>query len=226
MTQRTVLVTGAGRGLGLEFVRQYAAAGDRVFATVRDPASATALADVSGAVSIHALDMTDRDALAAFPGALDAPSIDIAVLNAGVMGERVLDADGGTAWLDVLAVNSVAPTLLALALLPKLRAAGGRMVAITSQMGSIADNASGGFVPYRSSKAALNAAWRSLGVDWQAEPVALAVLHPGWVQTDMGGPGAPTQPVDSIAGMRAVIDGLNAGSGCPFLDFTGKTLPW
>ena len=222
----TILITGAARGLGLEFVRQYAADGHKVLATVRDPDAATGLAKVEGEVTVHALDMTDRSALAAFPAKLGVEAIDIAVLNAGIMGQRVLDADGGDDWLDVLAVNTVAPTLLAMALLPQLRAANGRAVAITSQMGSIGDNASGGFVPYRSSKAALNAAWVSLGVDWKEEPVALAVLHPGWVQTDMGGPSAPTQSADSIAGMRRVIDGLRPGGGCPFLDFRGKTLPW
>ena len=222
----TVLITGAKRGLGLEFVRQYAADGARVHATVRDPADAAELAAIDGDVTVHALDMTDRAALSGLPEQLGKESIDIAVLNAGVMGERVAGPDGGDKWLDVLAVNTVAPTVLAMALLPQLRAAQGRVVAITSQMGSIEDNASGGFVPYRSSKAALNAAWRSLGVDWAREPVALAVLHPGWVQTDMGGAGAPTKPVDSIAGMRRVIDGLQHGAGCPFLDFRGKTLSW
>lgn len=222
----TVLITGAARGLGLEFVRQYAADGHSVLATVRDTAAATELAGVAGDVAVHALDMTDRSALAAFPDRLGVEAIDVAVLNAGVMGQRALGAGGGDDWLDVLAVNTVAPTLLALALLPLLRAGRGRAVAITSQMGSIGDNASGGFIAYRSSKAALNAAWTSLGVDWKAEPVALAVLHPGWVQTDMGGAGASTTPADSIAGMRRVIEGLRHGAGCPFLDFRGKALPW
>ena len=222
----TVLITGANRGLGLEFVRQYAADGWRVHATARDPDSATELRRVDGEVYVHPLDMTDRAALANAGSLMDDEPLDVAVLNAGVMGDRLLDADGGGKWLEVLAVNSIAPTLLAMALLPRLRAARGRAVAITSQMGSIGDNASGGFIPYRSSKAALNAAWRSLGVDWKAEPVALAVLHPGWVQTEMGGPSAPTVPADSIAGMRRVIAGLKPGAGCPFLDFRGKTLPW
>lgn len=222
----TVLITGANRGLGLEFARQYAADGWRVLATARDPNAATELQAVAGDVTVHPLDMTDRAALARLPDMLGNEPLDIAVLNAGVMGERLIGPDGGDKWLDVLAVNTVAPTLLALALLPQLRAASGRVVAITSQMGSIEDNASGMFILYRSSKAALNAAWRSLGVDWKAEPVALAVLHPGWVQTDMGGRGAPTTPADSIAGMRRVIQGLKPGQGCPFLDFRGKTLPW
>ena len=222
----TVLITGANRGLGLEFARQYAADGWRVHATARDPDAAGDLHRVGGDVSIHALDMADRAAIADVGSLLDDEPLDVAVLNAGVMGNRVLDADGGDDWLQVLGINSIAPTLLALALLPQLSAGRGRAVAITSQMGSIEDNASGGFIPYRSSKAALNAAWRSLGVDWAKEPVALAVLHPGWVQTDMGGPSAPTQPRDSIAGMRRVIDGLKPGAGCPFLDFRGKTLPW
>lgn len=222
----TVLITGASRGIGLEFVRQYAADGHKVLATVRDPAAATQLAALAGDIAVHALDMTDRAALAAFPATLGAAPIDIAVLNAGVGGTRSMSADGGDAWLRVLEVNTVAPTLLAIALLPQLRAARGRAVAITSQMGSIADNGSGGYLDYRSSKAALNAAWVSLGVEWKAEPVALGLLHPGWVKTDMGGPGAPTTPADSVAGMRRVIDDLSPGAGCPFMDFRGKTLPW
>lgn len=222
----TAFITGANRGLGLEFVRQYAAEGWRVLATARDPEGAAELNAVEGDVTVHALNMADRNALAGVAEMLVHEPLDVAVLNAGVMGNRLLDVDGGDEWLQVLAVNTVAPTLLALALLPQLRAAQGRVVAITSQMGSIEDNASGMFVPYRSSKAALNAAWRSLGVDWKAEPVALGVLHPGWVQTDMGGKAAPTTPADSIAGMRRVIDGLKPGQGCPFLDFRGKPLPW
>jgi NAD(P)-dependent dehydrogenase (short-subunit alcohol dehydrogenase family) len=221
----TVLITGAGRGIGLEFVRQYAA-GHKVLATVRDPAAATELAALPGDIEVHALDMTDRAALAAFPATLGGAPIDIAVLNAGVGGTRSMSAGGGDDWLRVLEVNTIAPTLLAIALLAQLRAAGGRAVAITSQMGSIADNGSGGYLDYRSSKAALNAAWVSLGIEWKAEPVALGLLHPGWVKTDMGGPNATTTPAESVAGMRRVIDGLRPGAGCPFMDFRGKTLPW
>lgn len=222
----TVLITGANRGIGLEFARQYAADGHRVIATVRDPAAANELGRVEGDIAVHALDMTDRAALAAFPDRFGEDTIDVAVLNAGVGGKRVLRPDDGDRWLRMLAVNTVAPTLLALALLPRLRAARGRVVAMSSQMGSIADNGSGGDVDYRSSKAALNAAWVSLGIDWKAEPVALAVIHPGWVKTDMGGPNATIGAPQSVAGMRGVIEGLTPGSGCPFLDFRGNTLPW
>lgn len=222
----TILITGANRGIGLEFARQYAADGHRVIATVRDPAAAMELAQIAGDVTVHTLDMTDRSALAAFPNRLSEEAIDVAVLNAGVGGKRVLSPDDGDRWLRMLAINTVAPTLLALALLPRLRAAKGRAVAMSSQLGSIADNGSGGDIDYRSSKAALNAAWVSLGIDWKAEPVALAVIHPGWVKTDMGGPNALITPAQSIAGMRRVIDGLHPGTGCSFLDFRGKTLPW
>lgn len=222
----TVLITGAARGIGLEFVRQYAADGHKVLATVRNVAAATELARIEGDVTMHALDMTDRAGLATLPDRLGVEAIDIAVLNAGVGGRRVMSPRDGDAWLNLLAVNTVAPTLLALALLPQVRAANGRMVAMTSQLGSIADNRTGGDIDYRSSKAALNAAWVSLGMQWKAEPVALGVIHPGWVKTDMGGPNALITPAESVAGMRRVIDGLRPGSGCPFVDFRGKTLPW
>ena len=222
----TVLITGASRGIGLEFVRQYAADGHKVLATVRDPAAATELARIEGDVGVHALEMTDRAALPGFPATLGVEAIDIAVLNAGVGGKRVMAPGDGDAWLNLLAVNTVAPTLLALALFPLVRAAGGRMVAMTSQLGSIADNKSGGDIDYRASKAALNAAWVSLGMQWKAEPVALGVIHPGWVKTDMGGPNALVTPATSVSGMRRLIDGLRPGAGCPFLDFRGKTLPW
>lgn len=226
MTQRTVLVTGANRGIGLEFVRQYAADGARVFATVRDPAAATELAALPGDIEILQLEMTNRAAVEAFPATLGVDAIDIAVLNAEIGGRPVMRPGDGDAWLHLLAVNTVAPTLLARALLPKLRAAGGRMVAMSSQLGSIGDNTSGRDIDYRSSKAALNAAWVALALEWKAQPLALGLLHPGWVKTDMGGPNALITPAQSIAGMRRVIEDLQPGAGCPFLDFRGRTLPW
>ena len=128
-------------------------------------------------------------------------------------------------WMRTLAVNTIAPTLLAEALVDRI-APGGKIVAITSKMGSIADNESGGGIIYRSSKAALNAAWRSLAIDWRDRDLAVAMLHPGWVQTRMGGESAPTPPRESISGMRRVIAGLSRADSGSFLDYQGQVIPW
>jgi len=218
----TVLITGANRGLGLEFARQYAADGWRVIATVRDPATATDLKAIEGDIRIEALDVADFTAVQAFAGRIDEP-IDHLICNAGVMGKyREVDPES---WMRTLAVNTIAPTLLAEALVDRI-APGGKIVAITSKMGSIADNESGGGIIYRSSKAALNAAWRSLAIDWRDRDLAVAMLHPGWVQTRMGGESAPTPPRESISGMRRVIAGLSRADSGSFLDYQGQVVPW
>jgi NAD(P)-dependent dehydrogenase (short-subunit alcohol dehydrogenase family) len=220
----TVLVTGAGRGIGLEFVRQYAAAGWEVIATVRDPAQAAALAALGARV--EQLDMRDFAALAAFPERLGGAPIDLFVANAGVSGpQRIADAAAADEWQRVHAVNAVAPTILAEALLPNVLAARGTMAAITSRMGSIGDS-SGGYIAYRASKAALNAAWRALALDLAGQPVILALFHPGWVKTDMGGPNAPLSLAGSVTALRGVIAGLTAVDSGAFFDYRGEPLPW
>jgi NAD(P)-dependent dehydrogenase (short-subunit alcohol dehydrogenase family) len=125
-----------------------------------------------------------------------------------------------------MAVNSVAPVVLAKAVLPLVAAARGKLIAITSKMGSIADNGSGGYIAYRSSKAALNAAWRSLAIDVKSQGVTAAVLHPGWVQTRMGGSQAPLTPQQSVTGMRRVIEGLGPDQSGSFFDHDGTPIPW
>jgi NAD(P)-dependent dehydrogenase (short-subunit alcohol dehydrogenase family) len=220
----TVLITGAGRGIGLEFARQYAADGWEVIATVRDPAQSGALAAIGARV--EPLDMRDLDALAAFPARLGGLPLDLFIANAGISGpQRIADAAAGGEWQQVHAVNAVAPTLLAEALLANVLAAEGTMAAITSRMGSIADS-SGGYIAYRASKAALNAAWRALALDLTGRPVILALLHPGWVKTDMGGANAPLTLAASVAGMRSVIAGLTPAKSGAFLDYRGEPLPW
>lgn len=215
----TVLITGAARGIGLEFARQYAADGWEVIATARGEAPELA----SLGVRYERLDMRDFAALEAFPERLGGAALDLFVANAGMSGGKRVDSAGdAAAALDVLAVNSVAPTLLARGLLPNLRAAGGRMAAITSRMGSIADS-SGGSLGYRASKAALNAFWYALSREID---VPLLLLHPGWVQTDMGGPAAPLRPEASVAAMRRHIAALTPERSGAFLDWDGSTIPW
>jgi NAD(P)-dependent dehydrogenase (short-subunit alcohol dehydrogenase family) len=223
----TVLVTGAGRGLGLEFAKQYAADGWHVHATVRDPKKAGALQALGSAVAVHRLDVRDFKATAMLGRELAREAIDVVIANAGVSpGHRIsiteIDED---AWLETFAVNSLAPMALAGALLPALkRGEGKRLVAITSRMGSIGDNTAGGSYPYRASKAALNAAWHSLANDHRE--VIAVVLHPGWVRTDMGGASAPVAPKESIAGMRRVIAKLTPAESGKFFGFDGAEIPW
>lgn len=219
-----LLLTGAGRGIGLEFARQYAAAGWEVIATVRDVAQADALRALSARV--EALDMRDFAAVEAFPERLGGAPLDLFIANAGITAAPTIGtAAEAEAWSEVHAVNAVAPTLLATRLLPNVAAARGKMIAISSRMGSIADS-SGGYLGYRASKAALNAAWRTLALDWRGQPVTFAMLHPGWVKTDMGGPNAPLPPEESVAAMRHVIERLTPSDSGAFLGHTGEAIPW
>ncbi len=214
-----VLITGANRGIGLEFARQYAAGGWTVIATARE---ASPELDALG-VRIEALDMRDFAAVASFGERLD--SLDLLVANAGTFGPRSpTTADDAAAWSETFAVNTVAPFLLAQSVLALIERSNGKLVAVSTKMGSIDDNGSGGFVAYRSSKSALNMAWKSLAVDNPAIPCA--VLHPGWVQTRMGGPSAPLDAVASVAGMRRVIDGLTAEQSGGFFSYDGSRIPW
>jgi NAD(P)-dependent dehydrogenase (short-subunit alcohol dehydrogenase family) len=223
----TVLITGANRGIGLEFTRQYAADGWKVIATARDPSGAQEIDQIEGDVTVRRLDLDTDLSEMDWKGIAGSDPIDLFISNAGTMGPRALDTvEDAAAWINALAVNSVAPVVLAKALLPLVAAARGKMVAITSKMGSIADNNSGGYIAYRSSKAALNAAWRSLAIDAAPQGVVAAVLHPGWVQTRMGGSSAPLTPEQSVAGMRRVIEGLTPDKSGGFFNYDGTVIAW
>ena len=216
----SVLITGANRGIGLEFARQYSADGWDVVATVRQSSPEL---DVLG-VRVERLDMRDLDAVASFGERLD--SLDLLIANAGTYGPRSpRSAAEGEEWLETFAVNTVAPYLLAQSVLPLVARSGGKLVAITSKMGSIADDRSGGYIAYRSSKTALNSAWRSLAID-NRDKVVAAVLHPGWVQTRMGGESAPLEPEESVAGMRRVIHDLGPDQSGRFFSYDGSEIPW
>lgn len=218
----TVLITGANRGLGLEFARQYAADGWDVIATARDPDAAGDL-KATGAEVLQ-LETTDPASLDALQAALGDRAIDVLIANAGVLGPNQFDRDG---WADTLLANVIAPTDLVMRLKPNVLASQQRkMIALSSTLGSIAGNDSGGIIAYRSSKAALNAAWRSLSIDWKDTGLTLAMIHPGWVKTDMGGPGAQIDPETSITGYRKVIDGLTTADSGAFLDYQGNRLEW
>ena len=214
----TVLITGANRGNGLEFARQYCHDGWNVIATVRQPTEELG----SLCTQVETLDMLDLEAVAGFGERVD--SLDLLIANAGTYGPKsVTSADDARGWAETFSVNTIAPFLLAQAVLPQIRSAGGKLVAISTRMGSIEDNQSGGFIAYRSAKAALNMAWRSLAIDSR---VTCAVLHPGWVKTRMGGAGAPLEADKSVSGMRQVIEGLTLEQSGDFFDYDGSPIPW
>ena len=221
----TVLVTGANRGLGLEFARQYAADGWDVIGTCRDPAEAQELRAIGG-VRVETLDMTVRSAMAAFGERLGGVKLDLFIANAGLMEPRMPFGEAyADAWMETMAVNAVAPVLLAYAMKSRI-VRGGKAAAITSKMGSISDNGSGGYYAYRASKAALNAAWHSLALDWRGDGIPAVLLHPGWVRTRMGGPNGLIDAPESVAGMRAVIERLGPETSGRFFNYDGAQIPW
>jgi NAD(P)-dependent dehydrogenase (short-subunit alcohol dehydrogenase family) len=188
------------------------------------------LAIERASVSIHQLDLENFDQIDALAHALASEPIDVLINNAGVYGgssRNVLGALDYDLWARVLKINAQAPVRMTEAFLPHvLRSQRKLVVAITSLMGSMGDNSSGGAIIYRTSKAALNAAMKSIAIDLKPRGVGVMILHPGWVKTDMGGANAPTSPAESVTGLRRVIDGFTPGDSGRFLDFRGRELPW
>jgi len=217
----SVLVTGANRGIGLEFARQYSASGWTVTATAREP---SAELDALG-VRIEMLDLRDLDAVVRLAEGINGP-LDRLIANAGTMTpEDGESADDGRAWADMLTVNCIAPYLLAKSMLDHVADARGKLIAITSGMGSIAES-SGGYVPYRTSKAALNMAWHSLAIEARPLGVVAAAIDPGWVKTRMGGPNALISAAQSVGDMRGLIERLGPDQSGGFLKRDGTPHAW
>ena len=216
----TILITGANRGIGLEFARQYSADGWDVIATARH---SSAELDALG-VRVESLDLADADAVATFPQMIDG-ALDLFIANAGtnqpMNGEA---ADDARAWQAMMMVNAIAPYMLARKLLSQMSGRG-KMIAISSGMGSIGDNG-GGWVPYRTSKAALNMAWSCLAMEAEPRGVAAVLFSPGWVKTRMGGGGAQISADESVGDMRKLIDRLTIEDSGRFLRRNGSELPW
>jgi NAD(P)-dependent dehydrogenase (short-subunit alcohol dehydrogenase family) len=213
-----VLITGANRGIGLEFAQQYAADGWNVIATARH---SSAELDALG-VTVKPLDLSDADAVAGFT--ID-ESLNLLIANAGTSEPKETQgADNARAWQKMMMVNAIAPYQLGKALLPRM-SGGGKMIAISSGMGSIGDTG-GGWVPYRTSKAALNMAWSNLALEAKSRGVACVLFSPGWVKTDMGGAGAEITAEESVSAMRALIERLTIDDTGKFLRRDGSELPW
>ncbi|GGP24104.1 SDR family oxidoreductase [Silvimonas iriomotensis] len=225
---RTVFITGAGRGIGLELATQYLQDNWRVIATARDASLAlkTLQAAWPDQLRVVLLDVTDWPAVAALGQTLSAERIDLVINNAGYYGgnRQELGHTDVETWLNTLAIDTIAPVKVVEALLPRL-SADAKIASLSSKMGSIADNHSGAAYHYRSAKAGLNAAMKSLALDLGKRHTVL-VFHPGWVQTDMGGPGALVSPEESVAGIRRVIHQATPGDSGRFYNYDGSPLPW
>ena len=229
----TVLVTGANRGLGLEFARQYAADGWQVFAACRAPDAATDLQGLAaasgGRIRILGINVTDAASIRAAAAALNGEAIDLLLNNAGVGGppSQQLGNLDYAAWARVLDTNTLGPMRVVEALLENVaRSKLKRIVTITSAMGSIEDNASGGRYAYRSSKAAVNMLMKSLAIDLAPRGITCVVVHPGWVRTDMGGPGGKLTPAESVGALRSLIDAIKPEDAGRFFNYDGKPYPW
>ena len=225
----TVMITGANRGLGLEYARQYSEEGWRVIATCRDPGSAMELGSLTGEVETHALDIGDHGQILSLANTLRNEAIDLLLNNAGIYGPRIsgLGEIDYKTWERVTHINVMSPLKVSESFIDHVAASNLKKIAImSSKMGSIDDNNSGGSYIYRSTKAALNAVMKSLAVDLGRRGISVALLHPGWVRTDMGGPNALIDAPESVSGLRQVIKGLNLkNSGC-FFNYDGSEIPW
>ncbi|MEM8682520.1 MAG: SDR family oxidoreductase [Pseudomonadota bacterium] len=223
---KTVVITGANRGIGLEFARQYASDGWTVIGTARSPDRADDLKGLD--VEILQLDVTVPASVDAFAAALEGRSVDLLINNAGFLarGGGIDDVEIDN-YTQMLMVNSVGPVRVTQALMPQLREGQRKKVInITSQLASIAQNESGGYYGYRESKTALNMFTRTLAAELGPEGFICVAVHPGWVQTDMGGAGATLTPEESVSSMRAVIDGLTADDNGEYRSYTGETVAW
>jgi NAD(P)-dependent dehydrogenase (short-subunit alcohol dehydrogenase family) len=224
----TVLITGAGRGLGFEFARQYASAGWRVLGTVRDSAAAKKLTALGANAEAHIAEVTDRRSLAAVAARLQGEPIDVLICNSGIRGrpEVAFGEEDYAQWEEILRVNLLGAAAVVEAFVDNVAASRQKVIAMmSSRLGSIAES-SAREIAYASSKAALNAVMKAFSRQLAPLGITVVSLSPGWVRTDMGGTAAPLAPEDSVSGLRKVIAGLTPGQSGKFLTHQGEEVPW
>ena len=223
---KTVLIIGASRGLGLEFVRQYRGDGWLTLGTCRSPEQDALLTSV-GATALR-LDVGDENGFANLAKALAGTRIDVCIYNAGVTGPRNANVTAPAAdeFDAVMHVNVLGALRAIPVVAPALAKAGGTFAFVSSKMGSIGLMSNANSVTYRASKAALNAVVKAASLEWGPKGVTCMTFHPGWVKTDMGGTNADILPVESIAGMRKVIANATPESNGRFFNYTGEELAW
>ena len=226
----TILITGANRGIGLEFTKQYAADDWHVIACCRNPKAADALQSMASQnhnIVIYTLDVANFSQIDALALQLKAQKIDVLLNNAGVYPDSSFGALDVDAWANAFKINSMAPLKMAQAFTPHIAAGTLKKIAtLSSKMGSLDDNTSGGSYIYRSSKTAVNMVMKSLALDVRGDGVSVVTLHPGWVQTDMGGPNGLINTQTSVTGLRKVIANLSLSNTGKFVAYNGQEIAW
>jgi NAD(P)-dependent dehydrogenase (short-subunit alcohol dehydrogenase family) len=239
----SVLITGANRGLGFGLLKLYAAEGWRVFACCRNPGKATDLNDLaaksSGKVTVHQLDIENHATIDALAGQIKGQPIDVLLNVAGYYGPKIVSEPGGLQkfgesdyadWARMYKINVMGPMKICEALIENVAAGQQKKIinisSIVGSIGTIGNGYGGNMYGYRASKAALNAITRGMAEDMKPRGIIVVAMHPGWVRTDMGGPGADIDTQTSVTGMKSVIAGLKPGDIGKFLAYDGSTLPW
>ncbi|MDY3199088.1 MAG: SDR family oxidoreductase [Pseudomonadaceae bacterium] len=231
-----IIITGANRGIGLALVKTYLLGGDRVFALCRQPQQADQLnelaASAGGQLTVHTVDMADADSITTFAGSLKDTPVDVLLNVAGIVGGRtdsLLKAPFSEAdfddWRTAFEVMTIGPFRLTQAVLPNLIAARGKVMTVSSQIAA-STWPRGGLYAYGATKAAVNRLMRSLAFDLRDKGVTVALVHPGWVQTDMGGANAEITPQESAAGIKQVLDGLTLEDTGKFFKWNGEEHAW
>ena len=224
---KNILITGANRGIGLKFA-EILSANNNIYATARDITNADDLKKFDN-IELLELDLLNKDSIKSFCSELKDIPLDMIINNAGIfqdeqMEETILDPE---LWLDEIMINAIGPVVLSQKLKENIMSGNDKkIIFISSQMGSIDDNYSGGYYFYRTSKSALNSAAKSLSIDWKADGISVLMLHPGWVRTDMGGSNAKLDIDTSVSKMLDVINSLDMGKTGTFLNYEGKKLEW
>ncbi len=229
---KNMLITGANRGIGLALVTAYVTEGWNVIACCREPEKASSLSELAlehPRLAIHELDVTDHDAISQLADKLQDTSLDLLINNAGYYGPKGYGFGNTSAseWRKAFEINVIAPLKIAEAFYPHLKTKQtGTIVSLSSKVGSMTENTSGGGYIYRSTKAALNSVMKSLSNDLTSEGIICVALHPGWVKTEMGGDDAQITPDESAAGLKKVIENLKPEQSGGFFNYLGDTLPW
>ena len=231
-----IVITGANRGIGFALVKSYVTTGNRVYAFCRSPEQATELAQLAantgGQLTLHPLDMADGNAITAVAQVLQDTPVDVLLNVAGITGGRMnnlLDKpfteEDFAGWREAFEVMTIGPFRLTQALLPNLIAAKGKVMTVSSQIAA-STWPYGGMYAYGATKAGVNRVMRSLAIDLKGKGVCVASIHPGYVQTDMGGPNAEITPQESAAGIKTVVDNLNLDNTGGFFKWNGELHDW